>query len=141
PKELMSPGTIRFLAGDAAVFALSNPDDEGARRAALARFIVDPVNPLTRRSIVNRVWQYHFGRGIVDTPNDFGHMGSPPTHPELLDWLASELMEPTQEHRREEASTSETRASKTTGPKSEISAAWRLKRLHRLILRSAVYRQ
>jgi len=63
--------------------------DEAARRAALARWIVDPANVLTRRSIVNRVWHYHFGRGIVDTPNDFGHMGGTPTHPELLDWLAA----------------------------------------------------
>src|SRR4030095_6821176 len=61
---------------------------EAERRAALARWITDPRNGLTWRSIVNRVWQDHFGRGLVDTPNDFGHMGSVPTHPELLDWLA-----------------------------------------------------
>ena len=63
-------------------------DDEGARRAALARWITDKHNPLTWRSIVNRVWQHHFGRGIVDTANDFGRMGGKPTHPELLDWMA-----------------------------------------------------
>ena len=57
-------------------------------RAALARWITSPHNPLTWRSIVNRVWHYHFGRGIVDTPNDFGKNGARPTHPELLDWLA-----------------------------------------------------
>jgi hypothetical protein len=68
---------------------------------------------LTRRSIVNRIWQYHFGRGIVDSPNDFGHMGSLPTHPELLDWLAFWLLE-----------------------KGES-----IKQLHRLILTSSTYRQ
>ena len=65
--------------------------EEGERRAALARWLTDPRNSLTWRSIVNRVWQYHFGRGIVDTPNDFGRMGALPTHPELLDWLAVEF--------------------------------------------------
>ena len=87
--------------------------DEGARRAALARWLVDKRNPLTWRSIVNRVWQYHFGRGIVDSPNDFGRMGALPTHPELLDWLAAEFRD---------------------GPQS-------IKQLHRLICTSAVYRQ
>ena len=91
----------------------ADPGDEAARRAALARWLSDPRNPLTWRSIVNRVWQHHFGRGIVDTPNDFGRMGRTPTHPELLDWLAA--------------------------------GSWRdggsLKRLHRLIVTSAAYRQ
>ena len=74
-----------------ASFDLADPEDEGSRRAALARWLTDPANALTWRSIVNRVWHYHFGRGIVDTPNDFGRMGAPPTHPELLDWLAVEF--------------------------------------------------
>ena len=68
-------------------------NQEGARRAALAHWLTDPKNMLTRRSIVNRVWQYHFGRGLVDTSNDFGHMGALPTHPELLDWLAYWFMD------------------------------------------------
>jgi len=63
-------------------------DGESARRAALAKWITDKNNVLTWRSIVNRVWQYHFGRGLVDTANDFGRMGGRPSHPELLDWLA-----------------------------------------------------
>ena len=87
--------------------------DEGARRAALAKWITDPRNLLTRRSIVNRVWHYHFGRGLVETPNDFGHMGSRPTHPELLDWLAFWFLDNGES----------------------------IKKLHRLILTSATYRQ
>ena len=63
------------------------------RRAALARWISDPRNILTWRSLVNRVWHYHFGRGIVETPSDFGQMGALPTHPELLDWLAVTFLE------------------------------------------------
>ena len=185
PGYEVSPGALSCLAGLSADLTLSDPADEGSRRVALAQWITDARNPLTARSIVNRVWQYHFGRGIVDSPNDFGHMGSPPTHPELLDWLAMELMEPNQEHQittrqavespvgnsgtsntnpkrqrgnestpslalrvgvprgreQDNETNSEIPASKTTGPKSEITSAWRLKRLHRLILRSAVYRQ
>ena len=94
-------------------FALSAAHNESDRRAALARWITDPKNPLTWRSIVNRVWQYHFGRGLSDTPNDFGRMGGPPTHPELLDWLASEF----------------------------LAQGGSLKALHRLIVTSAAYRQ
>ncbi len=90
-----------------------NSLDEGARRAALAKWITDPKNMLTRRSLVNRVWGYHFGHGLVDTPNDFGHMGALPAHPELLDWLAFWFLEHGES----------------------------LKQLHRLILTSATYRQ
>ncbi len=73
------------------LFELTDSQDEGARRAALADWIASPENVLTWRSIANRLWHYHFGRGLVDTPNDFGRNGSKPTHPELLDWLAVEL--------------------------------------------------
>jgi mono/diheme cytochrome c family protein len=142
PGDEVAPGALSCLAGLPAEFSLDNPADEGSRRAALARWITDPKNPLTARSIVNRVWQYHFGRGIVDTPNDFGHMGALPTHPELLDWLAAELMEGTEggvaERRRGEDK--ETGGDKEN-ERSGGAGVWNLKRLHRLILRSAVYRQ
>jgi cytochrome c553 len=89
PGEPAAPGTLSCVEGLPARFDLPDPNDEAPRRAALAKWISDPRNPLTWRSIVNRVWHYHFGRGLVDTPNDFGRMGSRPSHPELLDWLAA----------------------------------------------------
>jgi hypothetical protein len=113
PRQVVGPGTVPILEGVPARFNLPPDAPEGDRRAALARWIIDPGHPLTWRSIVNRVWQYHFGRGIVDSPNDFGRMGQPPSHPELLDWLAVELRD---------------------GGQS-------LKALHRLIVTSATYRQ
>jgi hypothetical protein len=87
-REPVGPGALSCLPELEHHFAGLGGDDEGARRLALARWITDPANPLTWRSIVNRVWQFHFGRGLVDTPNDFGRLGSQPSHPELLDWLA-----------------------------------------------------
>ncbi len=92
-------------------------------RLDFARWLVDPENPLTPRVTVNRVWQKYFGRGIVETENDFGAQGAPPTHPELLDWLAREFIAP------------------TLGPPGELPSAWRLKALHKLIVTSATYRQ
>jgi len=111
PGEEVGAGTVDFIPGVSPRFPAT--DDEGARRVALADWIVRKDNPLTWRTIVNRVWLYHFGRGIVDSPNDFGHMGQLPSHPELLDWLAVEFRDGTQS----------------------------IKDLHRLILKSAVYRQ
>ncbi|MCC6537517.1 MAG: DUF1553 domain-containing protein [Bryobacterales bacterium] len=107
----VEPGALSMLG---LPFAADAAADEGARRKALAQWIVSPDNMLTWRSIVNRVWHYHFGAGLVDTPNDFGRLGSQPSHPELLDWLAVWF--------RDEARGS-------------------LKALHKLILTSAVYRQ
>ena len=86
---------------------------EKERRLALANWIVDEHNPLTPRVLVNRLWHYHFGKGIVDTPSDFGFMGSKPTHPELLDWLAKQLHE----------------------------NGWRQKPIHKMIVMSQAYRQ
>jgi Protein of unknown function (DUF1553)/Protein of unknown function (DUF1549)/Planctomycete cytochrome C len=109
PREVVNPGAI------AAVGSLEIPvtAPEQQRRIALARWIARPQNPLAARVMVNRLWHYHFGRGIVDTPSDFGHNGGRPSHPELLDWLANEL----------------------------VRSGWSLKHVHRLILTSATYRQ
>jgi mono/diheme cytochrome c family protein len=85
---------------------------EAERRAALAKWIADPANPLPARVMVNRLWHYHFGRGLVATPSDFGWNGAAATHPELLDWLAN----------------------------TYIAGGWRLKPIHRLIVTSATYR-
>jgi hypothetical protein len=89
------------------------PDEPHGRRLALARWIAAPHNPLTARVIVNRVWQRHFGAGLVATPNNFGKMGAKPSHPELLDWLATWFVE----------------------------HGWSLKQLDRLIMTSQTYRQ
>jgi mono/diheme cytochrome c family protein len=88
-------------------------------RLDLAKWIIDAENPLTPRVTVNRIWQQYFGRGIVETENDFGTQGIPPTNPELLDWLANELVQP---------------SDKNVKP-------WSLKHIHRLIVTSATYRQ
>jgi hypothetical protein len=89
PKELVGPGALSCVPGLESDFKVPAYAGEGAGRVALADWITSPKNMLTWRSIVNRVWHYHFGRGIVDTPNDFGRNGSRPSHPELLDWLAT----------------------------------------------------
>lgn len=114
PSGIVTPGGLSALDFAPAAFELRDADQEAERRGRLAEWIANPHNPLTWRSIVNRVWHYHFGRGLCDTPNDFGRMGSLPTHPELLDWLAVWF--------RDEAQGS-------------------LKALHRLIVTSAAYRR
>ncbi len=86
PIDDAAPGALSCISGLPARF--EKFEDEAQRRVALARWLVNRDNPLVWRSIVNRVWHYHFGRGIVDTPNDFGRMGGAPSSPELLDWLA-----------------------------------------------------
>jgi hypothetical protein len=112
-RDPVEAGFISMLNPNPAVLRQPlNPKTTG-RRLTLAEWIVANDNPLTARVLVNRIWQNHFGRGLVATPNDFGLAGAQPTHPELLDWLASELM----------------------------GQGWSLKKLHRLIVTSAVYRQ
>jgi hypothetical protein len=103
----VQPGFPAVLAPD------NQPVPAAHRRAALADWVASSDNPLTARVLVNRLWQHHFGRGIVPTPSDFGLRGERPTHPELLDWLATEF----------------------------VQGGWSIKRLHRLILLSAAYRQ
>ncbi|TXI10159.1 MAG: DUF1553 domain-containing protein, partial [Rhizobium sp.] len=118
--EEVAPGIVPLQKGQSGEFPLPPNHPEGARRVALAQWIVDDNHPLTWRSIANRLWQHHMGRGIVDSPNDFGRMGQLPTHPELLDWLACEL----RDHRA-----------------GDQAPARSLKQLHRLIVTSATYRQ
>jgi hypothetical protein len=109
PKELVVPAVLGAF-GDLSLPA-ETPEQE--RRLALADWIADPENPLTARVMANRIWQGHFGRGLVPTPSDFGNNGMPPSHPELLDWLAGEF----------------------------IRSGWSVKYLHRLIVMSETYRQ
>jgi hypothetical protein len=113
PLAAASPGSLSCLAALPSRFE-GDMEKEGARRAALAQWLTHRDNALTWRSIVNRVWHHHFGRGLVETPNDFGKMGTTPSHPELLDWLAVWF--------RDDAKGS-------------------FKELHRLIVTSATYRQ
>ena len=113
----IEPGPLAILdAEPAEIEPLAEAEIDGGstgRRSALARWLCEPDHPLTARVLVNRVWQQHFGTGIVATSNDFGRLGTRPSHPELLDWLARRF----------------------------IDDGWSLKRLHRLIVTSAVYRQ
>jgi len=109
PREVVIPGALEKFVS----LKLDAQTPEQKRRLALADWIVDDINPLARRVIVNRIWQHHFGAGLVDTSNDFGRNGVAPTHPELLDWLASTLS----------------------------SNGWSLKRLHRRIILSSVWQQ
>lgn len=88
PVREVGPGAIEAIGSLTGRFQLADPQVESLRRAALADWLAHHDNPLTWRSIVNRVWHFHFGRGLCDTPNDLGRMGSQPTHPQLLDWLA-----------------------------------------------------
>ncbi len=111
--DVVRPGSMSTLASVAPAFELDGEAPEGERRLALARWISQDANPLTPRVLANRVWHYHFGRGLVATPSDFGFNGAPPTHPKLLDWLARRLH----------------------------VLGWRLKPLHKEIMLSMTYRQ
>ncbi|MCY2967314.1 MAG: DUF1553 domain-containing protein, partial [Planctomycetota bacterium] len=131
--DFLRHGAVVEPAVPAALPPLSLQSDR-PNRLDFARWLVDSRNPLTARVTINRVWLKFFGRGIVETENDFGTQGTPPTHPELLDWLAAEFMQPT-------VSTA-VGSSPTPGaapPASEVP--WSLKRMVKLIVNSATYRQ
>ena len=116
PLESVAPAALQVLGndGDQQVFAVNNDAlPTTGRRLAFAQWLTSHENPITGRVLANRVWLHHFGRGLVATPADFGRLGTPPTHPELLDWLAEEL----------------------------LSNGWSLKHLHRTIMLSTAYRQ
>jgi len=112
----MAPGVLSVLHAPGAepVFPAPASDSTSTqRRLTLANWIASPANPLTARVMINRIWQHHFGRGLVGTPNDYGRMGEKPTHPELLDWLATEF----------------------------VRQGWSVKAMHRLIVTSRTYQQ
>ena len=111
PLEEVAPAVPEVLRETGA--AIPPAASPATARAALAQWIANPVHPLTARVMVNRIWQHHFGRGLVPTPSDFGTHGQKPTHPELLDWLASEF----------------------------VARGWSVKRMHKLMLLSATYQQ
>jgi hypothetical protein len=111
----VQPGYLKVLVNDPASPLVDAPNDGSSgskRRLALAEWTASPENPLTARVMVNRIWHWHFGRGIVPTPSNFGKMGLPPSHPELLDWLATEF----------------------------IRGGWSIKQVHRLIMNSETYK-
>ncbi len=109
PKDEVAPAVLSSLS----TVKLTKDTAEQERRKALADWIASPENPLTARVMVNRIWQGHFGTGLVETPSDFGHNGTKPSHPELLDWLGQEF----------------------------IRSGWSVKHLHKVIVLSATYRQ
>ena len=113
PLAPASPGALSLIQDLDPHFELEEPHQEGKRRAELAKWITDPKNVVTWRSVVNRIWHYHFGRGLVDTPSDFGYMGGRPSHAQLLDWLALWFLD----------------------------NGGSIKKLHKLILTSSVYQQ
>lgn len=116
PKQVIEPAglTVASAEGSRVMFPVNDPQlPTTGRRLAFAKWLTDESNPLTARAIVNRIWMHHFGHGIVATPGEFGRLGEKPSHPELLDWLASDF----------------------------VKHGWSLKRLHRQILTSTTWRQ
>ncbi len=113
PGDAVEPAFPSMLGGGSPRIIVPDHGESSGRRLALARWITDPDNIRTARVMVNRIWQHHFGEGLVPTPNDFGRLGLPPSHPELLDWLAMEF----------------------------IDSGWSIKTMHRLIMGSEAYRR
>ncbi len=116
PDEPVEPGVPSVLKTDLEPYRVRSPwpgADTSGRRLALARWLTQPNHPLTTRVVVNQIWMRHFGRGLVNTPSNFGRSGTPPSHPELLDWLANEF----------------------------VRRGWSIKAMHRLMMTSTAYRQ
>ena len=113
PKEEVEPGFLQILDPKSARIVPPKGSRSSGRRTALAAILADPSNPLTARVMANRIWQYHFGRGLVGTASDFGVKGDRPTHPALLDWLAAQF----------------------------VKNGWSIKKMHRLIMTSNTYQQ
>jgi hypothetical protein len=113
PREIVAPEGLSLFKEKLGSFKLAPDAPEQQRRLAFAKWLTDPRNPLPARVMVNRIWHYIFGTGLVATPSDFGHMGFKPTHPELLDWLANEF----------------------------IRSGWSVKHIQRLILTSRTFQQ
>ncbi|HEX3133226.1 MAG TPA: DUF1553 domain-containing protein, partial [Planctomycetota bacterium] len=111
--EVVVPASLSVFDGAASAYHVDPAKPDGERRVALATWLSAPDNPLTPRVLANRLWHYHFGTGLVDTPNDFGYINGRPTHPKLLDWLARQLQ----------------------------ANHWQIKALHRLIMTSQAYQQ
>jgi hypothetical protein len=112
--DAVQPGTPSVLKTGLTPYKATQPwPDASGRRLALARWLVQPDHPLTARVMVNRIWMRHFGRGLVASPSNFGRNGLPPSHPELLDWLATEF----------------------------VRSGWSIKSMHRLMMTSTAYRQ
>jgi hypothetical protein len=113
PGDVVTPGGLGAIRAVSADFGLAADAPEAQRRLKFAEWLANPANPLPARVLVNRIWHFHFGQGLVATPSDFGRSGAAPSHPELIDWLASEF----------------------------VAQGWSIKALHRWIVTSATYRQ
>jgi hypothetical protein len=127
PREAIQPGFPEFLGKSDVDTHLPRELESTGRRAALARWLTRPDHPLTARVIVNRLWQHHFGVGLVATPGDFGAQGDAPSHPELLDWLACELVGPA--------------VPDSSSRPGQPDLRWSIKHIHRLIVTSLAYQQ
>ncbi|MCA9053370.1 MAG: PSD1 domain-containing protein [Planctomycetaceae bacterium] len=145
PRDEVAPAGLTALHGELGM----NSESPGAkRRRAFAEWVTRPENPLTARVMVNRIWHHVFGSGLVPTTSDFGNAGAPPTHPELLDWLAAELVEPSEPNALASGLSTNQSDKAITGQPADIPAAsargseaWSMKRMIRLLVMSDAFRQ